>query len=149
MLHVAFPVWHMSGGSSIFPPDFLLVCDWFGIKLNYVWLQIFWKIVKKNNRISFDETIILSPLICVAHIYYICYILYWFLKHYVFWVISSLNSICNYFLTNVKRYHGIRTLVHRIVCTKRIPSVKRVHFYHQMNRVSWSNVHTWLLIHSN
>ena len=34
----------------------------------------------------------------------------WFWKHSVFQSFSSPNSICNYFLTNVKTYPGIWTL---------------------------------------
>ena len=48
----------------------------------------------------------------------------------------------------MKRYPGIRIEIRRIVCIKLIYSVKKVHFYSQMNRVSWSNIHKWLYIHS-
>ena len=37
----------------------------------------------------------------------------------------SPNSICNYFLTNAKRYPGIWTEIRRIVCIKLILRLKR------------------------
>ena len=52
---------------------------------------------------------------------------------------SSLNSICNYFLTSVKRYPDTRTR------TRAYP-VGQKHFYNQLNRTSWSNVHKWIYI---
>ena len=43
-----------------------------------------------------------------------CYVSKWFWKHLSFFVsFSSLKSICNYFLTNVKRYPGIRTEIRK------------------------------------
>ena len=44
-----------------------------------------------------------------------------FLSHLVHWIAYVIIFI----LTNVKRYPGIRTRTHRIVCIKRIPSVKK------------------------
>ena len=55
---------------------------------------------------------------------------------------SFLNSICNYlhFLTDVKRYPGIRTRAHRIICIKRIPSLKKVHIFNH-SPIQWTK---WL-----
>ena len=38
----------------------------------------------------------------------------------------------------MKRYPGIRTEIRNNLCTKLIPSIKKIHFYNQLNRVSWS-----------
>ena len=72
-------------------------------------LTIFWYIhvIERNSYIKFH---------CISK---------WFWKHLVFESFSSLKSICNNFLTNVKRYPRIQKETRRIICMKLIPSVKK------------------------
>ena len=64
-----------------------------------------------------------------------------FLSHLVHW-----KSYAIVFCQLWNNILGFELRSARIVCIKLIPSVKKVLFLNQLNRVSWSNVHKWLHI---
>jgi len=64
-----------------------------------------------------------------------------FWRHLVHWIAYAII-----FWQMWKDILGFELRSPRIVCTKLIPSAKKVHFYNQLNRDLWSNVHKWLLL---
>ena len=64
-----------------------------------------------------------------------------FLSHLVHW-----KAYVIIFWQMWKDILGFELRSARIVCIKFIPSAKKIHFFNQMNRVSWSKVHKFILM---